>query len=112
MNLSGDGHRHFFSRLGALTNIWTILKFYTLLLIFKLVLAPILALASVKSSLMGVQTKLTRVILPLLSVIGSALADLSFLTGSENAKKHIIYAIIGTAIGFWAQKKTLVARVC
>jgi len=78
-------------------------KLYILLLIFTLVLAPILALASVESSLMGVQTKLTRVILPVLSVIGIALAGLSFLTGNENAKKHIIYAIIGTAIGFGAQ---------
>lgn len=78
-------------------------KLYILLLIFTLVLAPILALASVESSLLGVQIKLTRVILPVLSVIGIALAGLSFLTGNENAKKHIIYAIIGTAIGFGAQ---------
>jgi type IV secretory pathway VirB2 component (pilin) len=69
-------------------------------------LAPIVVMASVESSLMGVQTKLTRVILPVLSVIGIALAGLSFLTGNENAKKHIIYAIIGTAIGFGAQSIT------
>lgn len=75
----------------------------TLLLILVLSLAPILAQASVESSLLGVQTKLTRVILPVLSVIGIALAGLSFITGNENAKKHIIYAIIGTAIGFGAQ---------
>lgn len=75
-----------------------------LLLVF--LLAPLLVHASVESSLMGMQTKLTRVILPVLSVIGIALAGLSFLTGNENAKKHIIYAIIGTAIGFGAQSIT------
>ena len=74
-----------------------------LLLILVLSLAPLLAQASVESSLLGVQTKLTRVILPVLSVIGIALAGLSFITGNENAKKHIIYAILGTAIGFGAQ---------
>lgn len=77
-----------------------------LLLLLVLSLAPLLAHASVESSLMGMQTKLTRVILPVLSVIGIALAGLSFLTGNENAKKHIIYAIIGTAIGFGAQSIT------
>ncbi|MFV3409884.1 TrbC/VirB2 family protein [Bdellovibrio bacteriovorus] len=66
-------------------------------------LAPLLAEASVESSLMGIQTKLTRVILPVISVIGIAFAGLSFITGHENAKKHIIYAIVGTVIGFGAQ---------
>jgi len=74
-----------------------------LLLLLAFSIAPTLAQASVESSLLGVQTKLTRVILPVLSVIGIALAGLSFITGNENAKKHIIYAIIGTAIGFGAQ---------
>ena len=66
-------------------------------------LVPLLAQASVEGSLVGIQTKLTRVILPVLSVIGIAFAGLSFITGHENAKKHIIYAIVGTAIGFGAQ---------
>lgn len=74
-----------------------------LLLMLSILMIPNVAQASVESSLMGVQTKLTRVILPVLSVIGIALAGLSFITGHENAKKHIIYAIIGTAIGFGAQ---------
>ncbi|WP_415061570.1 TrbC/VirB2 family protein [Bdellovibrio sp.] len=74
-----------------------------LLLILACTLTPFLAQASVESSLVGIQSKLTRVILPVLSVIGIAVAGLSFLTGHENAKKHIIYAIIGTIIGFGAQ---------
>ncbi|MGZ3772728.1 MAG: TrbC/VirB2 family protein [Bdellovibrio sp.] len=77
-----------------------------LVLLLGTTIIPLLAQASVESSLLGVQTKLTRVILPVLSVIGIALAGLSFLTGNENAKKHIIYAIIGTAIGFGAQSIT------
>lgn len=76
---------------------------FALLVILIGMLTPLLAQASVEGSLMGIQTKLTRVILPVLSVIGIAFAGLSFITGHENAKKHIIYAIIGTAIGFGAQ---------
>jgi hypothetical protein len=64
---------------------------------------PDLASASVESSLMGVQMKLTRVILPTLSVIGIAWAAFSLMTGNERAKSHIWYAIIGSAIGFGAQ---------
>lgn len=75
----------------------------TWLLLLLLNVAPLVAHASVESSLVGIQTKLTGVILPVLSVIGIAVAGLSFITGHENAKKHIIYAIIGTAIGFGAQ---------
>lgn len=76
---------------------------FILCLAFVVLLSPLVVQASVESSLMGVQTKLTRVILPVLSVCGIAFAGLSFITGHENAKKHIIYAIIGTAIGFGAQ---------
>lgn len=77
------------------------------LLIFSILiltaLVPALALASVESSLMGIQMKLTRVILPTLSVIGIAWAAFSLMTGNERAKTHIWYAIIGSAIGFGAQ---------
>ena len=40
------------------------------LLTLTLMLVPELGFASVESSLMGIQTKLTRVILPTLSIIG------------------------------------------
>lgn len=66
-------------------------------------LVPALAGASVESSLVSVQMKLTRVILPTLSVIGIAWAAFSLMTGNERAKTHIWYAIIGSAIGFGAQ---------
>ena len=66
-------------------------------------LMPDLAHAGLESSLMGIKSKLTGVILPLLSVIGIALAGTSFFTGNPNAKQHIAYAIIGCIIGFGAQ---------
>jgi len=75
------------------------------LLIFSLtlVLMPELGFASVESSLVGIQTKLTRVILPTLSIIGIAWAAFSLMTGNERAKTHLWYAIIGSVVGFGAQ---------
>ena len=66
-------------------------------------LMPELAHAGLESSLTGIKTKLTVVILPLLSVIGIAIAGTSFFTGNPQAKQHIAYAIIGCIIGFGAQ---------
>jgi hypothetical protein len=66
-------------------------------------LASDIAFASFESSLMGLKTKLTGVILPVLAVIGLAFAALSFFTGHPNAKQHIIYAIFGCLFGFGAQ---------
>lgn len=66
-------------------------------------LLPQLGFASVESSLMGVQTKLTRVILPTLSIIGIAWAAFSMMSGNERAKTHMWYAILGSVIGFGAQ---------
>ena len=64
---------------------------------------PEVAHAGLETSLMGIKTKLTGVILPLLSVIGIAIAGISFFTGNPNAKQHVAYAIIGCMIGFGAQ---------
>ncbi len=61
------------------------------------------AYASFESSLIGIKTKLTNVILPLLSVIGLGIAAISFITGNPNAKQHITYAILGAIFGFGAQ---------
>lgn len=66
-------------------------------------LFPVLAHAGLESSLLGIKTKLTGVILPVLSVIGIAVAAISFFTGNPNAKQHIAYAIIGCIFGFGAQ---------
>lgn len=61
------------------------------------------AMASLESSLLGIKSKLTGFILPVLSVIGLLFAGFSFMTGSEKAKQHILYAVIGVGIGFGAQ---------
>lgn len=68
-----------------------------------LLLFPVLAHAGLESSLLGIKTKLTGVILPVISVIGIAVAAISFFTGNPNAKQHIAYAIIGCIFGFGAQ---------
>ncbi len=73
------------------------------LLALTSMLVPELGLASVESSLMGIQTKLTRVILPTLSIIGIAWAAFSMMSGNERAKTHMWYAILGSIIGFGAQ---------
>lgn len=67
------------------------------------IIFPDSAHAGLETSLMGIKSKLTGVILPLLSVIGIAIAGISFFTGNPNAKQHIAYAIIGCIIGFGAQ---------
>ena len=59
--------------------------------------------ASFESSLGGLKTKLTVVILPILSVMGLAVAAISLLTGNPQAKQHILYAILGCVFGFGAQ---------
>lgn len=59
--------------------------------------------ASLESSLIGIKSKLTGVILPVLSVIGLGLAAISFVTGNPNARQHITYAILGAIFGFGAQ---------
>ena len=59
--------------------------------------------ASFESSLIGVKTKLTGIVLPLLSVIGLGFAALSFVTGNPNAKQHVTYALVGAVLGFGAQ---------
>jgi hypothetical protein len=64
---------------------------------------PDLALADFQSSLEGIRFKLTKVVLPVLSVIGIAVSAVSFFTGNPNAKQHIVYAILGCCFGFGAQ---------
>ncbi len=71
--------------------------------ILTMMLVPDLAHAGLESSLIGIKSKLTGVIMPLLSVIGIAIAAISFFTGNPNAKQHIVYAVLGCMFGFGAQ---------
>ncbi len=72
-------------------------------LIYMVFFNPETCHASVESSLLGLKSKLTGVVLPVLSVCGLVFAGFSFFTGQEQAKQHIIYALLGCAIGFGAQ---------
>ena len=71
----------------------------TLILIISF---PMLGFCSVESSLAAVQSKLIGTILPLVAIIGLVFAGLSFVAGSQNARSHLVLAIIGAAIGFGA----------
>ena len=71
-------------------------------IVLALTLVPELSFASVESSLVGIQTKLTRVVLPTLSIIAIAWAAFSLMSGNERAKTHMWYAILGSILGFGA----------
>ena len=66
-------------------------------------LMPEIGHASVESSLNAIQNKLVGTILPLAAVLGLCWAGLSFVMGHQNAKSHLMLAIIGAAVGFGAQ---------
>ena len=80
-------------------NLFILLALLTIFGVFF----PDMAHASLESSLVGIKTKLTGVILPVLSVIGMAIAAISFFTGNPDAKQHIVYAVLGCIFGFGAQ---------
>ena len=63
---------------------------------------PTLAYASVESSLMAIQSKLINFVLPVGGIIGLIFAGLSFVMGRENARSHLILALIGAGVGFGA----------
>ena len=82
-------------------SFWIFGVYFTVLTVA--IFIPNIAHAGLEGSLEGIKVKLTGVILPLLSVIGIALAALSFFTGNPQAKQHIGYAILGCIFGFGAQ---------
>ncbi len=64
---------------------------------------PDLAMASVEGTLSAIQNKVVNVILPLGAVLGLIYAGFSFITGSPNARSHLLFAIVGCIVGFGAQ---------
>ena len=72
-------------------------------LTIALLLMPPLAHASVESSLLGLKSVLLGSILPIFAVLGLAFAAFSFITGNQDAKRHLHYAVIGAVILFGAQ---------
>ncbi len=77
--------------------------YFTIAIAVTFALLPELAFAGLESSLIGLKSKLTGVILPVLSVIGIAIGAISFFTGNPNAKQHIAYAVMGCIFGFGSQ---------
>ena len=67
-----------------------------------MLLTPLMASASVESSLMAVQSKLINTVLPLVGILGLVFAAFSFFTGSQNARSHLILAIMGAVVSFGA----------
>ena len=63
---------------------------------------PEIALATVETSLEAIQEKLIHTILPLAAIIGLVFAGFSFVSGSPNARTHLVLALIGAAVGFGA----------
>ena len=77
----------------------TTLKIISVMTLF---LAPMLAFASVESSLAAVQAKLVGTVLPLAAMCGLVFAGFSFVTGHPNARSYLVYAIVGAVVGFGA----------
>ena len=64
---------------------------------------PLIAFGSVESSLGAIQSKLVGTILPLCAMLGLVIAGLSFVAGHQNARQHLVYAVIGAIIGFGSE---------
>lgn len=79
------------------------MKKENILLLAFILFSPVLAQASVESSLLGLKNVLLNSILPVFAVMGLGFAGFSFFTGNPNAKQHLIYAITGSVICFGAQ---------
>lgn len=75
------------------------------MLLFAVLLlsTPLVAHASVESSLMGLKSVLLGSILPIFAVLGLGFAAFSFITGNPDAKQHLTYSLIGSAVLFGAQ---------
>lgn len=63
---------------------------------------PTLGYCSVESTLSAIQGKLITTILPLVAILGLVFAALSFAAGSQNARGHLVLAIVGAIVGFGA----------
>lgn len=73
------------------------------MMMLALLLAPMIAFASVESSLQAVQSKLVGTLLPLAAICGLVIAGFSFVMGHANARQHLFYAIVGAIIGFGSE---------
>lgn len=77
-------------------------KLKTILTILFVYLVPALCFADVEGSLRNIQYRLVGTILPLAAILGFVFAGFSYISGSPNARTHLILAMIGAAVGFGA----------
>ncbi len=77
-------------------------KVIRVLSIAFVLLVPVLAVASVETTLETVQGRLVGTILPLVAILGFIFAGFSYITGNANARSHLFLAVIGAAVGFGA----------
>jgi type IV secretory pathway VirB2 component (pilin) len=77
-------------------------KLYRYSIAFFMGLSPILANASVQSSLENIQTTLVGRIGPVVAILGFVFAGFSYVSGSPNARAHLVLAIIGAGVIFGA----------
>jgi len=75
---------------------------FLFLAVFGFFVFPEIGFCSVESTLAAIQTKLIGTILPLMAILGLILAGISFVLGSQNARSHLIFAIVGAVVGFGA----------
>ena len=84
-------------------------RFERFLLATVIFLESTYAKASVETTLINFQNKILGTYLPLAAILGLLWAGFGFVTGRENAKHHLWYAIIGCGVGFGSQ--SIVAAV-
>lgn len=77
-------------------------QLFTLIFFVSAVVFPTTGYCSVESTLSAIQGKLITTILPLVAILGLVFAALSFAAGSQNARGHLVLAIIGAMVGFGA----------
>lgn len=78
------------------------LRIFFLMFIIAAFVFPTVGFCSVESTLAAIQGRLITTILPLVAILGILFAALSFATGSQNARSHLMLAVIGAMVGFGA----------
>ncbi len=77
-------------------------QMFALVFFVSAVVFPTVGYCSVEGTLSAIQGKLITTILPLVAILGLVFAGLSFAAGSQNARGHLVLAIIGAIVGFGA----------
>lgn len=71
-----------------------------LLCLFSLL--PLIAEASVETSLRSIQGELVGTFVPIVATLGFVFAGISYISGNPNGRAHLILACIGAGVAFGA----------